>query len=183
MRLADIQRRRSVRFNWRPFNVRDIMAEQNNRPFVEKPVKTTYMWRDIERRAEMYDIPLRIPAPYPLRESELANRVAVVGAREGWCEAYTVATYRRWFQQSLEPGMEPNLSDSLREVGQEPSRVIAIALSDESGRELLEATDEAKSLGIFGAPTFSVGKEIFWGDDRLDDAVRWAEFGSLRPTR
>jgi len=180
MRLSDVERTRHVRFNWRPFNVREIMLEQNNRPFVGKPMKAAYMWRDIQRRAGMYGIPLQVPVPYPLQEMEFANRVAIVGASEGWCETYAVETYRCWFQQGLEPGSEPNLSDSLRKVGQDPSRVIAVAQSDKTGRELHAATEEAQSLGIFGAPTFAVGREIFWGDDRLEDALQWAEFGSLR---
>ena len=137
-------------------------------------MKSAYMWRDIQRRADRYGIPIPVPAPYPVDESEFANRVAIVGAGEGWCRAYTMATYRRWFQLGLEPGIEPNLSDGLREIGQDPSRVISVARSDETGRALLAANDEAKSLGIFGVPTFVIGKEIFWGDDRLDDALRWA---------
>lgn len=173
MRLAEVQRASGVRFNWRPFNVRTIMMEQNNRPFVGKPVKTAYMWRDIERRAERYGLPIRVPAPYPLQEMELANRVAALGAREGWCADYTVATYRRWFQQGLEPGSEPNLSDSLREIGQDPGRVLALARSSDIGDALTAAVDTARALNVFGSPSFIVGDEVFWGDDRLDDALHW----------
>src|SRR6185312_15440440 len=126
-----------VRFNWHPFNVRDIMVEQNNRPFVGKPVKAAYMWRDIERRAAMYDLPIKVPAPYPLKEMELANRVAILAARGGWCADYAVATYKRWFQNGLEPGSEPNLSESLREIGRDAHRVVAEAKSDEIGVALL----------------------------------------------
>lgn len=181
MRLREIERGQGAHFNWRPFNVRDIMIEQNNRPFVGKPVKTSYMWRDMERRAAMYGIPIAVPAPYPLKEMELANRVAIVGAKEGWCADYALATYRRWFQSGLEPGTEPNLSASLNEIGQDPGRVIRDAKGDDIANALLAATGEARSLGIFGSPTFIVGGEIFWGDDRLDDALKWCRSGSLNP--
>jgi 2-hydroxychromene-2-carboxylate isomerase len=181
MRLHGIEASHDIRFEWRPFNVREILVEQNNRPFVGKPVKAAYMWRDIERRAAMYDLPIQVPAPYPLKEMEVANRVAILAATEGWCAAYAVATYKRWFQSGLEPGSEPNLSDSLREIGQDPHRIVLEAKSDEIGAALLAANDEARSLGIFGSPSFVVGGEIFWGDDRLDDALRWCERGSLRP--
>ena len=181
MRLAAVAGACGIGFAWRPFNVRDIMVAQNNRPFVGKPVKTAYMWRDIERRAEMYGLPLRVPAPYPLQELEFANRVAVIGAIEGWCADYARATYRRWFQEGLEPGIEPNLSQSLREIGQDPARVIAEARSDRAEIALRTATDRARSLGVFGSPTFAVGDEIFWGDDRLDDAIAWCRRGSLAP--
>jgi 2-hydroxychromene-2-carboxylate isomerase len=173
MRLQEVERSSGIRFVWRPFNVREIMVEQNNRPFSGKPVKTAYMWRDIERRAGMYGIPIRVPAPYPLQNLELANRVAIVGTGEGWCIPYAMATYRRWFQLGLEPGSEPNLSESIREAGQEPRRVIEQAMEEAGGDRLSSATEEARSRGVFGSPTFAVGGEIFWGDDRLDDAIRW----------
>jgi 2-hydroxychromene-2-carboxylate isomerase len=179
MRLGEVEDRTGIGFNWRPFNVRAIMLEQNNRPFVGKPVKTAYMWRDIERRAVRYGLPVRVPAPYPLQEFERANRIAIVGNQEGWCADYARATYRRWFQDGLEAGIEPNLSESLREIGQDPTRVIARAESDEIAAALQKATEEAKSLGVFGSPSFVVGRELFWGDDRLDDAIAWYRSGTL----
>ena len=181
MRLREVEGTQGVRFNWRPFNVREIMVEQNNRPFVGKPVKTAYMWRDIQRRAALYGIPAQVPVPYPLREMELANRVATLAAKEGWCADYAVATYKRWFQGGLEPGSEPNLSDSLREIGRNPEGVIAEASGDDIGKALSAATDEARAVGVFGSPSFVVGTEVFWGDDRLDDALMWCRFGLLRP--
>jgi 2-hydroxychromene-2-carboxylate isomerase len=179
MRLREVEDRTGIGFNWRPFNVRAIMLEQNNRPFVGKPVKTAYMWRDIERRAVRYGLPVRVPAPYPLQEFERANRIAIVGEQEGWCADYARATYRRWFQDGLEAGIEPNLSESLREIGQDPTRVIARAESDEIAAALQKATEEAKLLGVFGSPSFVVGRELFWGDDRLDDAIAWYRSGTL----
>ena len=81
------------------------------------------------------------------------------------------ATYRRWFQDGAEPGIDPNLGDSLRELGQDPARLLAKAESAEIGAAYDAATGEARALGFFGAPTFVVGSELFWGDDRLDDAI------------
>lgn len=173
MRLKEVEKQAGIPFEWRPFSVRKIMVEQNNIPFAEKPVKAAYMWRDIERRAETYGLPVRVPAPYPLREFDLANKVAIVGRAEGWCEDYVIATYKRWFQQGQPAGSEPNLSDSLSEIGQEPQRVIAEAEKAATEEAYFAATDEARELGVFGAPTFVVGREIFWGDDRLEDAIDW----------
>ncbi len=175
MRLAEVERTTGIHFNWRPFSVRAIMREQNNIPFATKPVKRAYMWRDIERRAERYGLPIRVPAPYPLQEFDLANRVAILGRDEGWCANYTRATYRRWFQQGQPPGGEPNLPDSLHEIGQDPARVITLASLDAIGHAYAAAIDEARALNIFGSPNFVVGSEVFWGDDRLDDALEWLE--------
>jgi 2-hydroxychromene-2-carboxylate isomerase len=174
MRINRVETIEEVCFRWRPFSVGEIMMEQNNIPFRGKPVKMAYMWRDIERRAQFYGIPARIPAPYPLT-SDLANKVAVVGEQEGWCKKYIQATYRRWFQDGQEAGSEPNLSQSLREIGQDPVRVIKAAETDDIEQLYAAATQEAKSLGVFGSPTFVVDGEVFWGDDRLEDAIKWCK--------
>jgi 2-hydroxychromene-2-carboxylate isomerase len=179
MRLAEVEQSCGIAFRWRPFSVRQIMIEMDNIPFRTKPVKAAYMWRDIERRAAMYGLTARVPAPYPLAQWDLANRIAVLGAIEGWVADYARATYRRWFGQGLEPGSEPNLSESLREIGHNPERVVALAAGSEVTEAYEAATDEARRLGIFGSPTFAVGGELFWGDDRLDDAIAWHRRRSL----
>jgi 2-hydroxychromene-2-carboxylate isomerase len=178
MRIDRIEETTDVTFRWRPFSVRAIMIEMDNRP-VSKPAKLAYMWRDLERRAAMNLCDFRIRPPYPLKEFDLANRIALVGASEGWCPDYARATYARWFGLGEEAGSEPNASKSLREVGQDPARVLKLAQSDETGRAYEAAAAEAKSLGIFGAPTFVTRGEVFWGDDRLEDAVRWHGKGTL----
>lgn len=175
MRLPDVANRYGMEFQWRPFNVRHVMIEQNNIPFKDKPVKTAYMWRDIERRAELYSLDPKIPAPYPLPGLVLANLVGTLAAEEGWVADYARATYRRWFEEGLPAGEDPNLSESLKEIGQDPEHVLSQAQSERIGRELAASTNEAMELGVFGSPTFVVNGEVFWGDDRLDDAILWAQ--------
>ena len=182
-RLNRVEVETGVGFRWRPYNAREIMQEMNNVPFATKPIKLAYMWRDLQRRAALYGIPLNIPAPYPLGEFDLASRVAVLAATEGWCPAYVRASYRRWFIDGSPAGSEPNLSESLAEVGQDPARVVPLAKSDSVGIAFRSATDEARRLGIFGAPTFVTRGELFWGDDRLDDALAWHAHGKLEPRR
>jgi 2-hydroxychromene-2-carboxylate isomerase len=181
MRLGTYAQREGVVFRWRPFDVRAIMLEQNNIPFSKKPVKSAYMWRDIERRAGLYDLPIRVPAPYPLDNLALANQVALLGMKEGWGEACTVEAYRIWFQDGLPAGSEPNLSESLRRIGENPTRIIEAASTPESEAALAEETEAVKQADIFGSPNFIVNGEVFWGDDRLDDAVQWYRNGSLGP--
>jgi 2-hydroxychromene-2-carboxylate isomerase len=178
-RLPAVAVRAGVRFNWRPFSVRAIMREQNNIPFAGKPIKSAYMWRDIERRAALYGLRSKVPAPYPLKEFDLANKMALLGLAEGWGIAYVQASYRRWFVDGQEPGLEPNLSASLAEVGQ---TLAAVERANGGGvaRQYESGTDEARRLGIFGSPTFAVEGELFWGDDRLDDALAWHRHGTLK---
>ncbi|WP_226621449.1 2-hydroxychromene-2-carboxylate isomerase [Alloyangia pacifica] len=178
MRLPQVAQTDGIDFTWRPFNVRHVMTAQNNIPFKDKPIKTAYMWRDIARRAEQYGLRPVLPAPYPLSGLVTANEVAVLGMQEGWGIDYTRATYRRWFELGEPAGEEPNLSESLREVGQDPERVLERAGSEEIVHALSSATADAMTLGVFGSPTFAVGHEMFWGDDHLDDAIAWARRGS-----
>jgi len=179
MRISKLAKEMSVNIAWHPFNVRDVLVEQNNVPFSNKPIKSAYMWRDIERRAEGYKLRPRIPAPYPLAGLVIANQIALLGAKEGWIEPYTQATYRRWFEEGLPAGEEPNMSASLTEIGQDPEWVLQLATTPEIAIALNEATIEAKALGVFGSPSFVVSGEVFWGDDRLEDAIKWSLNGSL----
>jgi 2-hydroxychromene-2-carboxylate isomerase len=180
MRLADVERSTGISFRWRPFHLLLILQEMKHVPFADKPAKCAYMWRDIARRAAMYGLPGRFPAPYPAKQSIAANLVAIVGMREGWGNDFVRAAYRRWFQEGEETGSEPNLSSSLRDIGQEPDRVLALANASETNNRLLAETDSARQLGIFGSPTFVVDRELFWGDDRVDDAINWWRHGEVR---
>ena len=174
MRLPQVARETGIVFNWRPFNVRAIMIEQDNIPFAKKPARAAHMWRDIERRAPRYGLSPKLPAPYPLDGFDLANQVAILGAGEGWVQDYTIATYQRWFELGQPAGSEPNLSASLHAIGQDPARVLPLAQSEDIVSAYKAATDAARERGIFGAPSFTVGDELFWGDDRLEDAIEWS---------
>src|SRR3984893_8234496 len=156
-----------------------ILQEMKHVPFADKPAKCAYMWRDIERRAAMHGIPASLPAPYPAKQSVMANLVATVGMRQGWGKEFVHAAYRRWLQLGQETGSEPNLSESLREIGQDPQAVLASANSAETEAALMAETGIARELGIFGSPTFVVGRELFWGDDRLEDAISWRGEGCV----
>ncbi len=178
-RLSDVERSTGMTFRWRPFHLLIILQEMKHIPFADKPTKSAYMWRDIERRAAMYGIPVKLPVPYPAKQSVVANLVAIVGLRENWGADFVRAAYRRWFQGGEETGSEPNVSESLRDIGQEPERVLALANSEETKAMLTAETDAARELGIFGSPTFTVGRELFWGDDRLADAISWRRLGRV----
>ncbi|MEQ9448935.1 MAG: 2-hydroxychromene-2-carboxylate isomerase, partial [Rhodospirillaceae bacterium] len=174
MRMKEIERKEGVTFTWRPFSVRALMLEMNNRPFIGKPVKAQYMWRDIERRAARYGIPVKVPAPYPLEHFDLVNRIAVLAARDGWCEDYVRTSYVYWFQKGIPAGEGENLKAALEHAGQPVERILERADSKEIEDAYHAATAEARELGIFGSPSFIAGgKELFWGDDRLEDAIAW----------
>ena len=175
-RILDVEQKHGVKFNWKPFSVRAIMKEMNNIPFPkDKKNKVEYMWRDIERRAEGYGFFAKTPVPYPLTQFDLANKLAILGLREGWGIDYVQTTYKRWFQENKEPATEPNISEICSELKLDKDKIISKANSEEIEKEFLENTDSARKNKIFGSPSFIVNNEIFWGDDRMEDAINWSK--------
>lgn len=171
-RIDTVAREAGVEVTWKPFSVRALMQEMNNVPFAGKPAKERYMWRDLQRRAARLGIAIELPVSYPLDNFDRANRIAILAASEGWCEDYVRRTYHYWMQEGMPAGGEPNLARSLKDVGQSFDRVIEHADTDSIHTDYEEATATARSLGIFGSPSFIVdNNELFWGDDRLEDAI------------
>jgi 2-hydroxychromene-2-carboxylate isomerase len=133
------------------------------------------MWRDIERRAERFGIDFQGVPQYPIDKDEMANRVATLASLEGWCETFTQAAYKTWFLKKLDPGAPENLRTILEELGRNPQTCMAKAESAEIIELYKERTDKAREIGIFGSPSYVAGSEVFWGDDRLEDALAWCQ--------
>tara|TARA_B100001173_G_C16013735_1_gene558806 strand:- start:1514 stop:1975 length:462 start_codon:yes stop_codon:yes gene_type:complete len=150
------------------------MKEMNNIPFPkDKLNKVNYMWRDIERRSEMYGFFAKTPVPYPLTEFDLANQIAILGLEKGWGIDYVRLTYKKWFQEGKEPAVDPSISEVCKELNIDKDEVISQANSKEIIDNYNLNTNSARDNKIFGSPSFVVKKEIFWGDDRMEDAINW----------
>jgi len=176
-RLRRVIQNQNIKFNFHPFSVRTVMKDMDNIPFPpSKKPKVDHMWRDIQRRSMIYDISVpEVPVPYPLKDLDLANSVAIVGVEEGWILQYLEETYKLWFIDHNEAGSEDNLNKSLTRLKLNPSEVIDKAKSSKIIEKYNNNTVEAKISNVFGSPTFKVGDELFWGDDRLEDAIQWAK--------
>tara|TARA_Y100000741_G_scaffold138312_1_gene104258 strand:- start:5021 stop:5611 length:591 start_codon:yes stop_codon:yes gene_type:complete len=175
-RILDVEKKHNIKFNWLPFSVRAIMKEMNNIPFPkDKKNKVDYMWRDIERRAERYGFFAKTPVPYPLSEFDLANKLAILGLKEGWGIDYVRLTYKRWFQEGKEPATEPNISEICKELKLDKEQIISKANAQEIEKKYLVNTDNARKDKVFGSPSFVINGEIFWGDDRMEDAITWSK--------
>ena len=173
-RILEVEKKNQIKFNWRPFSVRAIMKEMNNIPFPkDKFNKVNYMWRDIERRSEMYGFFAKTPVPYPLTEFDLANQIAILGLEKGWGIDYVRLTYKKWFQEGKEPAVDPSISEVCKELNIDKDEVISQANSKEIIDNYNLNTNSARDNKIFGSPSFVVKKEIFWGDDRMEDAINW----------
>ena len=175
-RILDVQKKHDVKFNWKPFSVRAIMKEMNNIPFPkDKKNKVDYMWRDIERRAETYGFFAKTPVPYPLSEFDLANQIAILGLDKGWGIDYIKLTYKKWFQEGKEPAIDPSISEVCDELKLNKDEIINSANNQEIQNKYQSNTDSARKNKIFGSPSFIIKNEVFWGDDRMEDAIKWAD--------
>ncbi len=174
MRIGEAAERAGVAVRWRPFSVRTLMRE-NNIGLRDQPGKMRYIWRDIERRAKWHGIPFVKPPIWPTDPDELANRVAIVAFAEGWGRDYTKASFRSWYLDGQPLGERTALDQVLSALGQDATEVVAKANSDETRATYAAETEAARRLGIFGSPTFVADGEVFWGDDRLEEACAWAK--------
>ena len=174
MRIKEVVKKEDINLSIIPISIRQIMKSMDNIPFPpSKQTKVDYMWRDIERRAALYKIPVpKVPAPYPLKEFDRANLVGIVMNDKGLYLDYFKFTYEEWFLNGNEAGSKQNLEVTLKKLGLDLQETIALA--DTMEERYIENTKQALDFGIFGVPSFSFSNEIFWGDDRLEDAIRLA---------
>lgn len=167
-----------LEIEWRPFLLGPIFARLgwNDSPFNLYPRKGEYMWRDMERRCAAQGLPFRKPTRFP-RSGLLAARIVCGRMEEGWALPFARAVYRANFVDDREIEDHAVIEDLLRSVGVDPGPLITAAQSPQGKARLRQQTEEAAERGVFGAPTFIVGEEVFWGNDRLLDAILWASRG------
>jgi len=175
MRIEDLADAAGVHLLWRPFLLGPIFRELgwSSSPFVLQTAKGRYMWRDMERQAAKYGLPWRRPSAFP-RVALLPMRVAVLGMEETWMGAFCRRMMRRNWVEDREIDSPDAVRAALAGLVPDPDVVIAAALQPDNKLRLRAHTEQASSRGIFGAPTFFVGEEMFWGNDRLEDAIACA---------
>jgi 2-hydroxychromene-2-carboxylate isomerase/heme-degrading monooxygenase HmoA len=175
MRIQTLAAELDVRVSWRVFLLGPIFQDQgwNDSPFNLFPRKGRYMWRDLERICAARDIPFRRPSEFP-RNGLLAARIACRFADKPWLPDFVRGVYRANFAQDLDISTSEVIASCLTCSGEDPDALIIESQSPRSKEALRRQTEQASQLGIFGAPSFVVGREVFWGGDRLEDALNWA---------
>jgi 2-hydroxychromene-2-carboxylate isomerase len=162
---------------WRPFLLGPIFKAQGwpDSPFNLLPVKGRYMWRDLERTCATLGLPFRQPDPFP-QNSVTAMRVALIGNDDGWGVEFTKRAYLAEFGEGRDIGVRSVLSATLAWLDLDADAMLTRAESQDNKRRLRTETETAEALGIFGAPTFvTEDGELFWGNDRLEQALAWAK--------
>jgi len=176
MRIGGMARAAGVEVIWRPFMLGPVFAAQgfDTSPFNVFLDKGAYMWRDMDRICAARGLPLTPPDPFP-QNGLYAARLALIGAQEGWAEDFTKAVYTAEFGGAVQISDKQALAKLLSDIGQDGEDLLA-RIEDKTIKDALKKqTEQALGLGIFGAPTFiTESDEMFWGDDRLEQALAWA---------
>lgn len=139
---------------------------------IETKAKSRYQWRDIHRWASHYEVPLKFPDPFPFRTLK-TMRAAMSCRKQGELEAFTHEAFALYWQEGGAPkGMEATdedgpITEVARRIEADPKEILEGAAAPENKQALKDATEEAVERGVFGAPAFFVGGEMFWGNDRL----------------
>jgi 2-hydroxychromene-2-carboxylate isomerase len=176
MRIEQAAEEAGVELEWRPFLLGPIFKAQGweTSPFNLYPAKGRYMWRDMEREAVRFGLPLCKPNPFP-QNTLLPARIGLLGLDRGWTPIFTKAVYMAEFGEGRDISDAQVLSGILSNLGLDPDEVFAEAQSEASKTRLRRLNGEAQSRGVFGAPAFiAEDGEMFWGNDRLEQALDWA---------
>jgi len=175
MRIEGEARRRGVRIAWKPFLLGPIFRAlgMENSPFVLQKEKGAYVWRDMARQCRKYGLGWAKPSTFP-RLGVLPARIALLGAERPWIGAFCRRVMELNFVLDQEINQPERTTPILTGLGLPASEILDQAQAEPTKARLRAQTDEARARGIFGAPTFFVGTEMFWGNDRLDDALLFA---------
>ena len=175
MRVEDVARAKGVTVRWQPFLLGPIFARQGwtTSPFNLYPARGKNMVRDLERICAKLDLPFVQPDPFP-QNSLLAARVACA-LDDAQRPAFSRAVYAAEFGEGKPIDDPETLAALLETCGLDPRGAMELATKAGNKERLKAQSFEAARHDIYGAPSFVTDDgELFWGNDRLEDAVEWA---------
>ena len=172
MRIEAAAQALGVRIAWKPFLLGPIFKAlgMDNSPFVLQQEKGAYVRQDMVRQCRKYGLPWTQPTTFP-RLGVLPLRLALLGEDQPWISAFCQRVMQLNFVLDRDINQPDTMRAVLQDLGLPAEDLLAQAQSEPIKLRLREQTGEAQRRGIFGAPTFFVCNEMFWGNDRLDDAL------------
>jgi 2-hydroxychromene-2-carboxylate isomerase len=166
-RLAAIAERTGAEFVFRPMVLGGVFKATGNGPPAAVPAKGKYMSADIARWAKRYGLPLQFNPHFPVNTIH-ALRGALVAHDEGVFPQYHQAIFRAVWENEQNAGDKDVLRDVVKGAGIDGDLIVE-RTGEQAIKDRLRAhTDEAVERGAFGSPTFFLGDEMFFGNDRLD---------------
>ena len=175
MRIEALAREHNVEVIWKPFLLGVVFKALGwqSSPFVLQKLKGDYTWRDMARLCDKYGLRWQQPGTFP-RTALLPMRVALIGADQGWIAPFARRMMTMNFAEDREIDNLDAVGEALTALGLDAPAILALALTDDNKLRLRRHTQQAQTLGLFGAPSFVSYGELFWGNDRLEDALAFA---------
>jgi 2-hydroxychromene-2-carboxylate isomerase len=175
MRIEELAGRAGVKVQWEPFLLGPIFESfgWSSSPFVVQKEKGAYVWKDLERQCRKYGLPWKKPSVFP-QNTVLPVRVALFGVREPWGPAFCKEMMLRNWARNEDISAAGSVTATLESLGLPGASTLAQAQDAANKPRLRAQVERARGLGIFGAPMFFVRGEMFWGNDRLEDALELA---------
>lgn len=168
--LGRLQAETGCRIRWRPLFSGDLFAARGRDPFAGPPTSGQYDWayrrRDAERWAAYYGVPYREPEDVHFDPGRLAL-ACTAAARLGAVEAFSRRLFRALFVDGISPLDEAVCATLARQVGLERDAFHRELAQPETAAELASTVAEAAARGVFGVPSFVLGEEVYFGNDRL----------------
>lgn len=184
MRIERLSEEAGLPIVWKPFLLGPLFHEQQgltDSPFNAVPVKGKYMWRDMERICAAEGLALKRPHVFPQNGLKAAR--ITLALPETARPDFVKAVYTANFAEQADISADDTLTAILQRLGHDPVAILQAASEEAIKTELKSNTSEAARRGIFGSPTFlAPDGEMFWGNDRLEQAVAWARKSSPQPT-
>ncbi len=166
--IKPLAERHGARLVPHPFNLGYVFRLHNYVLMDEPEAKIANRIVDLQRWARRYKLPFRMPRKFPIKTAP-ALRAALAMRRLGKEWAFMEAIFAAYWERDDASVAElPGLRRIAESMGVEPDVFVAFTESEEFRQELIDETNAGLARGVFGAPTFVIGQEIFWGKDRMD---------------
>jgi 2-hydroxychromene-2-carboxylate isomerase len=170
--MEGLEKRTGAAVIWRPFALGFVFKETGNAMTASIPAKGKYMIADLKRWAEFYGIPLQWPSVFPLKSTP-ALRAALAAEELGKLRELSRAFFHTYWVENQDPTQPEKIKELAGKLGLPAEKILARAEEQEIKDKLRANTAEAIQRGAFGAPTFFVGEEMFWGNDRIEMLERY----------
>ena len=154
---------------FKPMLLGGVFQATGNQSPANIPAKAKYIFADFERFAQRYGVPFKMNPHFPIN-TLLLMRGAIALQMKGDASFmdYCKTVFNAVWVESLNMNDPATAADALRRAGFDAQALVALASEQTTKDALKAATQRAVERGIFGAPTFFVGDQMFWGQDRMD---------------